>query len=565
MDRYRFSLEVILKTLFIIAPGPSMAGVKKCNDCPNYGGLLTCDPQTCDWLLLNQYWAGNLTDGGELLISYCPIGYCLNNESDRFVWIPRDSIQTMDSFLCNGSHRMGTMCGLCQPGYAPAINSDTNSCVPCDAKSSTFNWIYYLLGVYAPLLIVLLVIIVFNIRLVTGPLNSFILFAQVISTTANISLAPLNLVYRSGTRYFKNGYEIPYNFFNLNLFGSFLPPFCLHSHLVTLDVIALRYVEAFFPVMIIVVIVLLIKCPRCLKIGGAKCLSIFQHYRIGSSMVHAFAAFVLLSYNRLCEITSYLLSNVSLVDHTLYTVESRIYFQGSYSSDDASYTLRYKLPAYLMMTALALVSIALLHYPVKWLERLVSKVSCLRKVYPTASVVILLDTFQGCFKDNRRYFAGLYLALRLLLFIAYILPLFLQFLVQQILYVAYILLLAILRPYKEKYLNYLDVCIFVNLALINIFTWFTTNQVLSEETLNVQICIVIESILVFLPMVYFVTYLLWYITRRYHEGTKMKLKELYRLARERFQRGTKTQDNRLEHPNTAPYLPVDDILMLQKM
>ena len=127
-------------------------------------------------------------------------------------------------FLCNGSHRMGALCGQCQQGYAPAINSDTNSCVPCDAKSSAVNWIYYLLAVYAPLLIVFLAIILFNIRLATGPLNSFILFAQVISTTAHISLAPLNLVYGSGTRPFRNSYEIPYNFFSLNLLGNLLPP-----------------------------------------------------------------------------------------------------------------------------------------------------------------------------------------------------------------------------------------------------------------------------------------------------------------------------------------------------
>ncbi|KAL5502642.1 hypothetical protein EMCRGX_G009447 [Ephydatia muelleri] len=42
----------------------STAESKKCKDCPNYGGLLKCDPQTCDWLLLNEYWAGNLTHGG---------------------------------------------------------------------------------------------------------------------------------------------------------------------------------------------------------------------------------------------------------------------------------------------------------------------------------------------------------------------------------------------------------------------------------------------------------------------------------------------------------------------
>ena len=555
-----FWMAASFVTFFIIVPGPSVAENMKCKDCPNYGGILTCDPQTCDWLLLNGYWAGNLTDGGELLICYCPIGYCTYNDSDRFIWIPRDSIQTIEAFLCNGSHRTGAICGQCQPGYAPAINSDTYSCVPCDAKDSQINWIYYLLAVYAPLLVVFLVIILFNIRLTNGPLNSFILFAQVISTTVDINQAPLNLVYGKSTNAFQKSYEIPYNLFNLNLLGNFLPPFCLHSGLDTLSAIALRYAEAFFPMLIIVAIVLLVRCRSCIK-TSAKCPSVFQQYRIGSSMVHAFAAFVLLSYNRLCEITSYLLTTTSLSGHTLYSVEERLFFQGNYTFDDPSYSLRYKLPAYLMLIVLALVSMALLHYPVKWLERLVSQVSCLRKVYPTASIVIMLDTFQGCFRDNRRYFAGLYLALRLLLFLGYILPFFQTLLIQQILFVMYILLLFFLKPYKEKYINYLDIFIFANLALINISTWYTNNQVVhSDEILSIQICIVIESILVFIPMAYFVAYLLWYITRRYHKGIKRKLTERYHVVEELFQRRTNARDISLVSYNTTPYVAADGIL-----
>ena len=87
------------------------------------------------------------------------------------------------------------------PSYSYATD-----CVPCDAHSSKVNWIYYLLAIYVPLLVIFLVIIVFNIHLTSGPLNSFILFAQVISTTVDINLqglAPLNLVYGLGTSAFE--------------------------------------------------------------------------------------------------------------------------------------------------------------------------------------------------------------------------------------------------------------------------------------------------------------------------------------------------------------------------
>ena len=327
-----------------------------------------------------------------------------------------------------------------------------------------------------PLLVVFLAIIVFSIRLTTGPVNSFIFFAQVISTTVDISeqgTAPLNVLYGRGTRAFESAYVIPYNFFNLNLFGNILPPFCLHESLDTLDNIALRYIEAVFPVMIIMAIVLLLWCQRHLKIN-CNLPSRLQKYRVGGSQIQAFAAFILLSYNRLLEITAYLLTPTEIFDHTLSTVEHRVYLQGEYSITDPYYTTRYKVPAYIMTDFLVFVPITLLHYPMRWLEKMVSKLSCLR-LYPVTRVAIFLDAFQGCFKDNRRYFAGLYFALRLLLFFAFFQTWLLQLLIQHIIFVIYALLLAFLKPYRDNRLNNLDTAMFTNLALINGLSWYTVS------------------------------------------------------------------------------------------
>ena len=364
-----------------------------------------------------------------------------------------------------------------------------------------------------------------------------ILFAQVISTTIDINqqeAAPLNLVYGEGTTAFEKSYEVPFNLFNLNLFGNLLPPFCLVDNLNTLDAISLRYVEAFFHVLIIFVTVLLLRCQRFLKVSPAlpTCL---QRYRFGTSLEHAFAAFVLLYYNRLCETTIYLLSPIALSNPALETVEQRAFFQGDYSFTDFDYAVRYKLPAYLITAFLLVLPIALLHYPTRWVERLVSKVSCLRKVYPTASIAILLDTLQGCFKDNRRYFAGLYLVLRLLLLFAYLMPLLmLTLLLQEIIFIIYIFLLAVLKPYKANHLNFLDIAIFTNMALINILSWYTVNQ-LQSDSISLMACIIIESILVYLPMVYLIAYLL------YHNDAKMKVTEWYRAARRCLCRKSRSQ------------------------
>ena len=533
MNTYNFSLSAVLLSVCLIIYGEctNLGESKYCPTCPRYGGFLTCDPVTCDWLLLNGNWVGNVTAEGELLVASCPSGYCVINETGRYVWIPQNiTSRTLNDFICNSSHRMGILCGLCQPGYAPAINSDYSDCVSCDSKSSKVNWIYYILAVYAPLLVVFLIIIVFNIRLTTGPVNSFIIFAQVISTTVDISeqgSAPVNVVYGSGTRIFESTYVIPYNLFNLNLFGNLLPPFCLNESLNTLDIIALRYMEAFFPVFIIIGVVLLLRCNRYLKMN-AKVPSCFQKYRVGGHLVQAFAAFILLSYNRLCEITAYLLTPSLAFDSTLQYVERVVYYQGDYSTQNSHYVARYKVPAYLMTALLTLVPISLLHFPMIWIEMIVSKIGWVRKWYPSASIAILLDTFQGCFKDNRRYFAGLYLMLRLMLFFAYFQPWQLQLLIQQILFIVYIFLLAFLKPYRENHLNYLDTAMFTNLALINGLSWYTVmaNQT-GPNQVALETCIIFESALVFLPMVYLVVYLLWRITKCYHEAIKTKVSKWY--------------------------------------
>ena len=532
MKTLSFALAATAIHLILIAHSSctNLAASKTCNDCPNYGSFLTCDPETCTWLLLNGYWAGYISVNGTqgLLVGGCPMGYCALNESSGYVWVPQSMSEMISDFVCNATHRMGIICGQCQPGYGPAINSDLSECVSCDTLSSMVNWIYYILAIYVPHLVVFLTIVILNIRLTTGPLNAFLLYAQVISTTLNPSQqgsAPLNLVYGKGASAFQYSYQVPYNFFNLNILGNLLPPFCLHANLDTLDVITLKYIEAFFPVLIIIAIIILLKCQSCLRCSAPdSCYK--RKCRVSVSLEQAFAAFVLLSYNRLCEITAYLLTPVPVFGSNLKTQDKRVYFQGSYSITDSNYAVHYKVPAYIVLVILIILPITLLHYPVRWVEKLIGKVVWLMKVYPTASVAILLDTFQGCFKDNRRYFAGLYLALRLLLFFAYFQPILLQLLIQQIFITVYIFLLAFLKPYKVKHLNYLDISIFKNMAIINGLSWFTVNEI-EPDPIPLKTTIIFESILVYLPLLNLVAYLLWHATVRYHDRMKQKVMELH--------------------------------------
>ena len=509
---------------------------QSCEDCPIFKNFFTCNPQTCDWALANGVWAGNTTENGSLLLAYCAPGNCFVNISSNSLWIPHNMTHMVNEILCNQTNRMGILCAQCQPGFGHAINSNIFECVSCTSQSSTVNWLYYILSVYVPLLVVFLIIILFNIHLTSGPANAFIIYAQAITTTLGFNfntngIPILHSVFGSNinTKAFLSSYQVPYNILNLDLFSNLLPPFCLNADLGTLDILALKYLEALFPVVIIVAIILLLKCQSLLKIHVKQ---YFCHFKWkGISLPHAFAAFVLLSYNRLCQLTVYLLISIPVWNNTMNTMESRVYFSGNLLSTDYNYAIRYQLPAYVILIILIVLPIVLLHYPLMWLENLVAKVTCLRKIYPTASVAILLDTFQGCFSNNRRYFAGLYLVFRLFLFFAYKQTTPLQFLLQVVIIILYIVFIALWKPYKNMFLNYVDISIFANMAFISCLSWYVDDK--TSDSYVVSICIVFASGLVYLPMLYLIAYLIWHFTSHYHGRIKEKCSTLYNSALKR--------------------------------
>ena len=112
---------------------------QNCFNCPKFKSFLTCDTNSCDWLLLNGYWAGNTSSNTSLLVGGCSLGYCNFNESSKYLWIPADMIDRISDFVCNKTNRMGVLCAECLPGYATAIKSDLLDCVPCNGQSVNRN------------------------------------------------------------------------------------------------------------------------------------------------------------------------------------------------------------------------------------------------------------------------------------------------------------------------------------------------------------------------------------------------------------------------------------------
>ena len=135
-------------------------------------GITKCNYNKCVPYLNPQFWTGHM--GEKLLMtSNCPKDYCSNNTLQLLI-----TYICLDNLVCS-HHRTGDVCGNCQNGYYVYINSPSYRCGPCDNTLSDHSYLYAFVSKYVPLTLMMSYIIFFDISLVDGPLNSFILCSQI--------------------------------------------------------------------------------------------------------------------------------------------------------------------------------------------------------------------------------------------------------------------------------------------------------------------------------------------------------------------------------------------------
>ena len=144
--------------------------------------------------------------------------------------------------------------------------------------------------------------------------------------------------------------------------------------------------------------------------------------------------------------------------------------------------------------------------PLQFMDWLVDKpkFSCLRRYWPSITIHTLLDAFQG-YKPNRRYFAGLYLLFRLIMFLtdSYSQEIITQFVIQQVVISTFTVLVPLLRPYTNDLYNYLDTLLFLNLSVLNALAIYAHESNYSDSVFS------FECILALLPLIYMVCYIIW--------------------------------------------------------
>ena len=256
-----------------------------------------------------------------------------------------------------------------------------------------------------------------------------------------------------------------YGIWNLDFFCTLLPPICLQ--LSTLQTIALDYIIAFYPLVLVVFTYILVelhdrnfrpvvwlwkpfhRCFVCIR----------RQWDIKTSVIDAFATFLVLSYLKFISVSTDLLMPTQLFDihgkplHMLYLYNNATieYF----GKEHTPYAIM-ALTVLLFVVILPLVLLVL--YPCQCFQRCLTR--CRLR---THALHTFMDAFQGCYKDGTngtrdcRWFAAVYLGARLITYILYALTLNRFFYPLVIsMYLMIIIILIAVQPYSSPISNIVD-------------------------------------------------------------------------------------------------------------
>ena len=509
-----------------------------CADWPD--GIVTCDEDSLNASMQIGYCMTYDNETREVRAGGCQQSFFRNDSYKFYYPLPSEGSDLNDR-VCGSSNRDGLLCGECKNGFAvPWPPLLTINCINC---TSAFNgWIKLIMVTYLPITVIFTVVIVFAISIVSGPINSFIFFAQVTATLLLYNVdSILSVLGAQGSFTYSSRMSSVvvaalYDIWNLNIFHTIVPPFCITNHLSTLQALALNYMLAFYPLVVIVFLYVCIKLHarnfrpvvRCWK-PFLKC---FLRFRRSvdpkTSVIDAFATFILLSYVKLL----FVVGTFLLPEHIYNSQGEKLSTLVMANSPNTRFFHKKHLPLALLsifisLTFVAVPPIVLTFYQASFFRKCLTRCKMNSQALRT-----FVETFQGCYKDGTngtrdcRCFAGLYFILRIIAvtLTSTTVP---NFIVgSALLYWYTALLFALVQPYKKHRYNVIDAMTFAILSTIYILMITNVLKVLRIGHSSTSL-LILTDVLYTLPLLYFVVLAVcWLPNRKLKCIRKLKMYKL---------------------------------------
>ena len=460
-----------------------------------YNGILKCVGNRA--YIIRGYWAG-VCENNSLCTANCPYGFCSYNDSTDYR-LPT-SISDLDDYIC-GPTRTGVLCGECRTNYSVTYHSYSRTCAHND--SCKYGWLLYIVSELIPLAIVFFLVTAFNISFTSGDINGFILFAQLYDSLA---VHGNGLIQDPQKSFYVFIYKLMYRFFNFDFFAIDELSFCLWEGATTLDVIAFKYVTVVFALILVLICVYVMNSTRI-----KRTISFLKPTKLRTTMIHGLTAFFVMCYSQCARSTLHIFISMDLYYKGPVYAKTVVFRSGQLSLFEPTH-LKYAIPAiFFSSTLLFFPPVVLILYPLLWkiLARCnlseTKVVNCISRLIPMQ----LLDSFQSSFRDEARYFSGLYFLYRAIPLIIFTTSLNLpSYYISLELFLIFILVVHIvIQPYKKRIHNIVDALLFANLASINALSLFNYQKAVQGLLLNLDlfdyflVYFWIQQILIYLPLV----------------------------------------------------------------
>ena len=476
-----------------------------------YKHIPRCKRTTLQALLRPQYWAGYIPcqNDSELVTGKCPLGYCYSNGSNELELPTEADQRKLCELICSPSNRCGTLCGRCKQGYHIYANAKDYVYKCGNCSKIKYGVVIQIFAKYVPLTGFLVTIMLLDINLASGLLNTFVFFSQMLSSLDLYAGGEIPI--HNAAKPFVEFYQFCYGVFNLQYFESLdsVPGWCTLEYDSALPGVMLNYVVAFWPLVFIFIVWLIIfASDYCACRNVRKFLCCFNKLRqlyqrikpddmsLSKSFFRGLVTFILLSYTKFI-----LISLTLLTPAYLYGPEGKdcnivvVNLDGTmkFFGDEHLY---YATPAIFVLAFIVLLPLILFAtYP--------CMCNCLG--IPVNKMMYFFDTLYGAFKDKYKlyYFSLLYFVYRMALVAIFTFTAEVEqrYMLQQVFISIVLIVHVIVRPYKEKEHNIIDLCLLALIPAVISISSFQLFRVTNSNGVD-QFAMAIQIILLYIPLIY---------------------------------------------------------------
>ena len=381
------------------------------------------------------HWFGNLTHN-QLAVYPCSGNRCdyskchlkANSSLDIKICQLPTLVEDQDQQCLN--NRGGPMCSICNCNSV--FTYGATLCIPkeqCNIRSNIILACLYLLCM-AIIILVFLAVLNMGLKVGSGYLYAFVYYFTVVP----YFLSPAELFMVNYSINIINGVI----FLNPKFLGLF--HICSIPSLNALHHEALHYLSPLF------------------IFSALLCISYIARHkpkfiRPGKFIIHGICTLILLTFTSLCK------TSTSILDSVTFDPMKYVKIQPDILYFDTRQHLPFACLALFVMVILLIPFTTLLLF-----EPLIVRCVNLIKIRP------FLDDFQACFRDNRRWMAGLYFLGRLLIFVIVPLNYKISKLLIKLVNICILFIIVVLQPYRKKHQNLIDSLLMLNLCIVGLLS-----------------------------------------------------------------------------------------------